>query len=211
MHNASEVTHINCCRNCAEGVWWLVILGLTFDSKMTFEKHLRSVSSAASLRLDVLMKFWQVLNDRLLLGRCFWGFVRHVFEYCSAVWCLAANTHLKLLDCIVSGASFLTEGVFECYLAHRRSMVLCMLYKIRCNPMHPLYGALPELYVPVHVTCSAVIAHRYTYAPCCRTSQLRSTLFPYQYLCSTILVTLYSMVWDWLVSRAGPMPLFWPS
>ena len=29
----------------------LVILGVIFDSKMTFEKHLRSVSRAASQRL----------------------------------------------------------------------------------------------------------------------------------------------------------------
>ena len=32
----------------------LVILGVTFDSKMTFEKHLRSVSRAASQRLGFL-------------------------------------------------------------------------------------------------------------------------------------------------------------
>ena len=31
----------------------LAILGVTFDSKMTFEKHLRSVSRAASPRLGV--------------------------------------------------------------------------------------------------------------------------------------------------------------
>ena len=30
-------------------------------------------------------------------------------------------------------------------------------------------------------------------------------LFLCQYLCGTILVTPYSMVWDWRVSRAGPM------
>ena len=34
----------------------LVILGVTFDSKMTFEKHLRSVSRAASQRLGILRK-----------------------------------------------------------------------------------------------------------------------------------------------------------
>ena len=33
------------------------------------------------------------------------------FEYCSAVWCSAADTHLKLLDRAVSGALFLTGGV----------------------------------------------------------------------------------------------------
>ena len=30
-------------------------------------------------------------------------------------------------------------------------------------------------------------------------------LFPLQYLCGTIFVTSYSMVWDWRVSRARPM------
>ena len=35
-----------------------------------------------------------------------------------------------------SGARFLTGGVFECDISHRRSVaVLCMLYKIRCNPV----------------------------------------------------------------------------
>ena len=34
----------------------LVILGVTFDSKMTFEKHLRSVSREDSQRLGVLRK-----------------------------------------------------------------------------------------------------------------------------------------------------------
>ena len=71
-------------------------------------------------------------------------------------------------------------GVFECDLVHRRSVaVLCMLFKIRCNPMHPLYGALPLPYVPVQVTRGAVIAHRYTYAPPrCRTTQYRWTFIP---------------------------------
>ena len=112
----------------------LVILGVTFDSKMTFETHLRSVSRAASQRLGILRKSWQVFHDRLLLRRCIKGFVLPVLEYCSAVWCSAADTHRKLLDFVVSGASFLTRGVFECDLAHRRSVaVLCMMYKIRCK------------------------------------------------------------------------------
>ena len=59
----------------------LVILGVTFDSKMTFEKHLRLVSRAASQRLGILMKSWRVFHDRTLLGRCFWGFVLPVLEY----------------------------------------------------------------------------------------------------------------------------------
>ena len=75
---------------------------------------------------------------------------------------------------------FLNGGLFECDLAHRRSVaVLCMLYKIGCNPLHPLYGALPVQYVPVRVTRGAEIAQRFTYAPLrCRTSQYNRTFIP---------------------------------
>ena len=58
----------------------LVILGVTFDSKMTSEKHLRSVSRAASQRLGILRKSCQVFHDRLLLGRCFRCFVLPVLK-----------------------------------------------------------------------------------------------------------------------------------
>ena len=77
----------------------------------------------------------------------------------------------------MSGARFLTWGVFECDIAHRRSVaVLCTLYKIRCNTVHPLNGALPASYVPMRVTRGAMVAHRYTYTPPrCRTSQCRRT------------------------------------
>ena len=57
-----------------------VILGVTFDSKMTFEMHLLSVSRAASQRLGILSKSWRVFHDRSLLGRCFRGFVLPVLE-----------------------------------------------------------------------------------------------------------------------------------
>ena len=102
--------------------------------------HLRStVSSAASQKIGILRKSCWVFHDRSLLGRCFRGFVLPVLEYCSAVWCSPADTHVKLLDRCSQWCPFLTGGVFECDIAHRRSVaVMCMLYKIRCNPMHPL-------------------------------------------------------------------------
>ena len=106
----------------------LVTLGVTLDSKMYFAKCLRLVSKASSQRLRILRKSWLVFHDRSLLWGCFLGFVLPVLEYYSAVWCSAADTHLKLLDRAVSGDRFLTGGVFECDIAHRRSVaVLCML------------------------------------------------------------------------------------
>ena len=156
----------------------LDILRVTFDSKLTFEKHLRSVSRAASQRLGILRKSWRVFHDKLLIWRCFWGFVLPVLENYSAVWCSAADTHLKLLDRVVSGACFIAGGVLNCDLSHRRSVavVWLWLYKIRCKPKHPLCGALPVPYAPVRVSRGAFIVHRYTFAPPrCRTSQYRRT------------------------------------
>ena len=117
----------------------LVICGVNFDDKMTFEKHRRSVSSSAAQRLGIMRKSWQVFHDRSLFLRSFWSFVLPGLEYCSAMWCSAADLHLKLLDRVVRSAGFLAGGVLDCNLAHRRSVAeLCMLFKMKSNPMHPL-------------------------------------------------------------------------
>ena len=66
-------------------------------------------------------------------------------------------------------------------IPHRRSVaVLCMLYKIMCNPVKPLNGALPGPYVPARVTRGALVAHRSTYATLrCRTLQYSRTFIPF--------------------------------
>ena len=95
----------------------LVILGVTFDSKMTIEKHLYSVSKEDSQQLGILRKSWQVFHNRLLLGRFFRGFVLPVLEYCSAVWCSAADTHPNLLDHVLIDATIL-NGVCSSVTLH---------------------------------------------------------------------------------------------
>ena len=48
---------------------------------------------------------------------------------------------------------------------------------------------------------------------CLHAAKPRSTagrLFPSQCHCGTILLTLYSMVWDWRAARAWPMLFYWP-
>ena len=158
----------------------LVILGVIFDSKMTFEKHLCSVSRAASQKLGILRKSWRVFHDRSFLGRCCRGFS---CQFWSIVLQSGARQPIHTLN-------YWTEqpvvpisnwGVFECDISHRRSVaVLCMLYKIRFNPVHPLNGTLPGQYVPVRVTRGALVARRYTYTPPrCRTLQYSRTFIPF--------------------------------
>ena len=82
---------------------------------------------------------------------------------------------------------------------HRRSeAVLCMMYKISCNTIHPLYGALPVLYVPVRVTRSANL-----FAEGPRSAAV--LLFSCQYLW----IDLADTVLDGEGPRAGPMLFYW--
>ena len=150
-----------------------------------------------------------MFHDRSFLVRCFWGFARPILKYCSAVWCSADNTHFKLLDCIVSGACFLTGGVFECDIAHRRSVaVLCMLFKIGCNPM--TLSMVLHLCRICQCWLHEVLWSRIGILIAGEPRSITGPLFPSQCPCETILLTLYSIEWDWLVSRAGPMLFYWP-
>ena len=91
----------------------IVILGVTSDSKMTFEKHLRRVFRVASQRLDIFRKSWRVFHHRVFLGRCFRFFSCPFWStvlQCGAQ--LLIHT-FKLLDCAVSGVRFLTGVVLS--------------------------------------------------------------------------------------------------
>ena len=69
-------------------------LEVTFDSKMSFENNLLSISRAASQRLVILRKSWHVFNDRFLVERCFRCFVLPVLECCPALCCSVADSYL---------------------------------------------------------------------------------------------------------------------
>ena len=56
MHDASPVTPLTIGGTVLKEFEDLVILGVAFDSKLTFEKHRRLVSRAASQRLCILRK-----------------------------------------------------------------------------------------------------------------------------------------------------------
>ena len=139
----------------------LHIFGVTFDSKMTFERHLCSFSRAASHSLYILRKSCMA---RISWQNALW----EISAFCPAsfrvlFWSVVPSCRYipYLPDRVISGVSFLTEGVLECSIAHSRSVaVLCVLYTIRCNPLHPLHNTLPVPYVPMRATRCAFVTHR---------------------------------------------------
>ena len=131
------------------------------------------------------------------LGKRFRGFVLLVLEYCFAVSCSAADTHLKLLGHVVSSARFLTAGVFECEL----HIVDLWPYYVCC-----IRSCVSQCTLVIVLYLSRMCLVSTNAPPRCMTSQYRITFFLCQYLCRTNLVTPCSMVWDCRVSRVGPTP-----
>ena len=70
--------------------------------------------------------------------------------------------------------------------------------------MHSFYGDLPVLHLTMRATGGALVVHRYNYARSrCRTSQYRRTFI---HLSVSVWNDLPDpLMWDWWISRAGPM------
>ena len=139
------------------------------------------------------------------------SFVLPVLEYCSAVWCSAADSHLKLLDRFVMSAGFLAGGVLDCNLARRQSVaelcmlsrlrvIQCILWEVHCLCRMCRHVLLMVLWLLIGTRSRLLVVGLLSFAkPVC----------PSRYLFGTILVTLCSMVWDWRVSRVKPMLPGW--
>ena len=133
-----------------------------------------------------------------------------VLEYCSVVWCSASDTHLKLLDRAVSGARFLTGGCLSVIFLIVDPCQSCVCFirsgVIRCTLLMVLYldcMCQCELHAVLwsHI---GTLMDRLAAEPC----STAALLFPSRCPSGTILLTVYSMVWDWWVPRAGPMLLY---
>ena len=134
-------------------------------------------------------------------------------EFCPA--CFGVLLWSVVLDCRYTPQTtgpcchrymFFNWGVFKCNIAHRQSVMVlvCMLYKIKCNPMHPRHGALLVPFVPLRGTRGALVARYFLK----KLSQYCRTFIPSKYHCGVGLC-FYSMARDWRVIRAGPMLFYW--
>ena len=95
-------------------------------------------------------------GDKSILQKCFNYFILPCLEYCSPVRCSAADSHLRMLDRNLNAIRFLIPGrsVDLCHRCFASS--LCMLFKICCNPKHPLYSDLHGLFRPAWITIGAL-------------------------------------------------------
>ena len=56
-----------------ENVDHLKLLGILFDSKLTFESHLRYITSIISQKIGILRKCWKTYRDNAIILECFYS------------------------------------------------------------------------------------------------------------------------------------------
>ena len=127
--------------------------------------------------------------------------------FCIVVFCCWYTPNL--LDHAVSGAQFLTRSVTLLIVDLLKFCVCCISSGVTlCThlTMHYLDRMCQCRLCVVPWSHISILMRHLTAEPR-RTAGL---LFPSQCPSGTILLTPYLMVWDWQVSRAGPMLFYWP-
>ena len=158
----------------------LIILGVTFDPKLTFERHIRSVAASASQKIGIMRRGRKIFDSVEVVQHCFRSFMLPVLEYASVVWGSAASSHLALLNRVVNRCSHLMNNVIPCYLDNRRLIAgLCMLYKVRERVCHPLFTCLPAPYRRERLTRRADALNAFAFEPIrYRTNQYSRSFIP---------------------------------
>ena len=123
----------------------LDILGVKFDSKLTFEGHVRGIVSRVSQGIGALRLVKLIFVDTSVLLRCSFAFVLPILEYCSPVWGSAAECHLKRLERQVYSVARLCPDQSSLSLCHRRRVTWqSMLFMVNSNSNHCLFNELPS-------------------------------------------------------------------
>ena len=115
----------------------LKLLGVQFDTQLSFYQHLRSVAVRARQRLHFLKR-----------ERVYKGLVRPVMDYCPLVWMGAATTTLRQLDAVqLRALKIISRGSWLPSLALRRAVAAHKyLYKLQCLPTSsPLRAMIPAV------------------------------------------------------------------
>ena len=129
------------------------LLGVTIDDKLTFEKHIRAITSSIAQKTGLLRKCFKTFQGyRDVVLRSFFAFILPCFEYCMPVWQSAAQSHLRLLDRALNSVRFILPNLNINLDSRRLIGCLSLLFKIFKSDQHPLNSKLPAPFIPGRVT-----------------------------------------------------------
>ena len=167
---AQDCQSVVCICSCPN----LDILGVKFDSRLTFEGHMRGIVSRVSQIISILRLVKSVFVDSSVLLRWYYALVQPIFEYCSPVWGLLLNLIFSYSSvwCIRGPWGLCPDQTFLPLCHWRHVAALCMLYKVNTNSNHSLFSGLSSASIRVRHTWTAAAAYPLEFeVSSCRTSK----------------------------------------
>ena len=140
--------------------WTLLKVSDDFEILGSSVNFQSSFSNAWYLKVVLATNPW-CLHEIFFLFLGFVLFCLHVLEYCSAVWCSAANTHPKLPNSVVSGARF-QRAV---WLSVSLNIVDLWQHYVCCTRSGVTWCTPSMVFYLCRMCQCGLVAHRYTYAP----------------------------------------------
>ena len=161
----------------------LDILGMKFDSKLTFEDHVHGILSRISQRIGILRLVKHIFVDTSVLCGCYFAFILPILQYCSLVWRgQLLNVTFSFLSARCNSVAKLCPDQSSLLLCHQRRVAgLSMLYKVNSNSNHCLFSELPSASTRVQHTRAVAVAHPLEFeVPRCRMTQFARSFLPAQ-------------------------------
>ena len=153
----------------------LVILGVKFGSRPTFEDHVRGIVSRVAQRTGILRLVKRVYVDTSVSLRCYYAFVARIIEYCSSVWGLILN----VIFSFSSARCIRWPGCASIIPVVVPSMSCCCTVDVVQG--YSLFSELPSASVRVRHTRTAATAHPLEFKVSrCRTFQFLRCFLPAQ-------------------------------
>ena len=161
----------------------LDILDVKFDSKFTFEDHVRGIVSRVSQRIVILRLVKRKFVDTSVLLP--WVVtILHLFSQSLSIFLRCGGQLLNVIFSFVSARLFGGRALLSLsfLLYHRRRVAgLSMLYKVNVNSNRCLFSELPSAATRVRHSRAASTAHPLEFEVSrCRTSQFVRCFLPAQ-------------------------------
>ena len=171
------------------------ILGVEFDSGLTFTSHVRKVAKNAAWKLSCVRRISHLLDSKGVVT-LYNSQVRSLMEYSPLAWSSCPQSYLGLLDRVQARAQRLARlkapagAAYNCQpLQQRRDVAgLCVMYKVHRMQLPQLAGLRLDSPAPtLHATRAAHNTDHQVIVPFARTEYyLRSFLPRYSRLWNTL-------------------------
>ena len=162
-------------------------VGVTIDSKLSWEYHIRQCKSKVSKGIGILLKARKVLNSNSLLTLYNSLIYPHLI-YCIEVWGTAADIHINSLFKLQKKAIRIIKS------APYRAQTLPLFTEMKLLPLHKIYdyclllfmfkfvkGLLPDIFNEMFIRNNNVSVQNtrqsnYLRTPSCRTAMIQKTV-----------------------------------